>query len=132
VWRLKRTVQCKACPWRQDVDPHTIPHGYSVERHAALRSTIATPADVTALTPGTPLHVMACHETEAAHCVGWLMHQLGPGNNLALRILALTCTNIGQVRLCGPQHATFDDTLPREGCEGSPLSTRPSPGGPDA
>jgi Family of unknown function (DUF6283) len=115
-WRLKRTRQCALCPWRQDVNPHTIPHGYSVERHQALQGTIAAPADVSALVAGTPLRVMACHETEAAHCVGWLMHQLGPGNNLALRIRAMACTNLGQVRLVGPQHATFEATVPREAC----------------
>jgi Family of unknown function (DUF6283) len=115
-WRLKRTRQCKACPWRQDVNPHDIPHGYRVEHHEALRETIAAPADVSALVARTPLRVMACHETEAAHCVGWLMHQLGPGNNLALRMKVMTCTNLWEVRLVGPQHATFEATLPREAC----------------
>jgi Family of unknown function (DUF6283) len=115
-WKLKRTRQCKLCPWRQDVNPHAIPNGYSVERHQALRETIATPGDVSALLAGMPMPVMTCHETEAAHCLGWLMHQLGPGNNLALRLEVMTCTNLKQVRLCGPQHATFEETLPRETC----------------
>jgi hypothetical protein len=120
MWRLKRTVQCKLYPWRQDVDPHDIPHGYSVDKHEALRSTIATPGDLSALHAGRPLPVMTCHETEAAHCVGWLMQQLGPGNNLVLRIVARTCTNLRKVRLRGPQHATFDETLPREASSNLP------------
>ena len=32
------------------------------------------------------LRVMACHETQDAHCVGWLHHQLGEGNNIPLRL----------------------------------------------
>lgn len=55
---------------------------------------------------------MACHETHDAHCLGWLMHQLGPGNNLALRISVIGCENIREVELCGEQHETFEDTVP--------------------
>ena len=42
-WKLKQTAQCAKCPWRVDVDPHEIPNGYSVDKHAALASTIAAP-----------------------------------------------------------------------------------------
>ena len=31
---------------------------------------------------GKTLKIMACHEMEAAHCIGWLNHQLGLGNNI--------------------------------------------------
>jgi len=55
---------------------------------------------------------MACHETHNAHCIGWLMHQLGPGNNIGLRMRVMNCENIGKVRLVGEQHKTFEDTLP--------------------
>jgi len=47
-----------------------------------------------------------------AHCVGWLMNQLGPGNNIPLRLSVLSCENLKQVRLVGEQHETFEDTLP--------------------
>lgn len=109
-WSLKRTTQCAKCPWRVGVDPHTIPNGYSEERHEGLACTIAKPADVGQL--GGPLHVMACHETEDAHCVGWLEHQLGVGNNIGLRLQMRGCTNAGQLRTIGPQHQCFEDTLP--------------------
>ena len=36
--------------------------------------------------------IMACHESKAGSeyaCVGWLDNQLGPGNNLALRMRAI-------------------------------------------
>lgn len=109
--KLKRTTQCAKCPWRQDVDPHDIPHGYSPEKHAALASTIAEPSDLSFL-DGRPLRAMACHETHDAHCVGWLAHQLGPGNNIALRLAMRNCENVNRIELRGPQHATFEETLP--------------------
>lgn len=58
---------------------------------------------------------MACHESVPAdemHCVGWIENQMGPGNNIALRIQLRDCENIGELRTVGEQHQTFDDTLP--------------------
>lgn len=112
-WKLKRTKQCKACPWRKDVDPHDIPNGYSVEKHCALKSTIAKPGSLDSVfAPG--IHVMACHETHDAHCIGWLMNQLGPGNNIALRLRIRSCENFSAVQTFGEQHETFEDTIPEE------------------
>lgn len=110
-WKLKRTAQCKKCPWRKDVDPHEIPNGYCETKHRGLAQTIAEPGKLPVL--GAPMHIMACHETENAHCVGWLMHQLGPGNNIGLRLQVISCENIGKVRLEGEQHESFEDTLPK-------------------
>lgn len=59
---------------------------------------------------------MACHEHslgEEAHCIGWLMNQLGPGNNIALRMKMLSCENAHRIRLDGEQHETFEATLPK-------------------
>lgn len=109
-WKLKRTAQCRKCPWIVGIDPRDIPNGYCESKHAALASTIAQPGDISAL--GLPMSVMACHETEDAHCVGWLANQLGPGNNIPLRMRMLSCQNIGSLRLRGEQHACFEDTLP--------------------
>ncbi len=115
-WKLKRTAQCAKCPRRVDVDPHDIPNGYCETKHAALADTIAKPDDIgiaVALLSGRqPLRIMACHETDDAHCVGWVNHQLGPGNNIGLRMQMMTCENIGKLRLIGEQHKTFEDTLP--------------------
>ncbi len=112
TWKLKRTAQCAKCPWLKDVDPHEIPDGYCETRHRALESTIAQPASLVDV-GARELHVMACHETEDAHCVGWLMNQLGPGNNIALRLRMRGCENARNLRLRGEQHATFKDTLPK-------------------
>jgi hypothetical protein len=107
-WELKRTSQCAKCPWRKDVDPHDIPNGYSEEKHRALKRTIADPGSMCPTSS-----VMACHETHDAHCIGWLVNQLGPGNNIPLRIRMMTCENAAGVRVIGDQHETFDKTLPR-------------------
>ena len=112
MFRLKRTTQCAKCPWRVDVNPHDIPNGYSEEKHAALRNTIAREGDISFGTDG--LRVMACHENNDAHCVGWLMNQLGTGNNIRLRLSIRSCKNIRDVKLIGEQHDTFEDTLPTQ------------------
>lgn len=108
AWKLKRTHQCEKCPWRVDVDPHDIPNGYCETKHRALEKTIAKPSDGFF---GTD-HAMACHETDEAHCIGWLVNQLGPGNNIGLRIRMIDCENAKFIKLRGEQHECFEDTLP--------------------
>lgn len=112
TWKLKRTTQCAKCPWRKDVDPHDIPNGYSEEKHCALESTIARPGDLSSLFSGSQ-KVMACHESHDAHCIGWLVNQIGSGNNIGLRIKMMSCENGRNLRLIGEQHETFEETLPR-------------------
>lgn len=102
--------QCKKCPWLKSTDPHTIPDGYCVEKHRALKKTIAIPGE---LRPG-PVRAMACHESPVGaerECVGWLSNQLGPGNNIALRLQALD-GRFSKLTLIGEQHESFEDTLP--------------------
>lgn len=111
-WKLKRTTQCKSCPWKKDVDPHDIPDGYSVDKHCALKSTIADTDSPLAGAFGRTMRVMACHEEHQSHCIGWLMNQLGPGNNLGLRMRMRHCENVMDIHLVGEQHERFEDTLP--------------------
>jgi len=109
--RVLRTVQCAKCPWKVDTDPFDIPNGYSPDLHAGLRGTIAHHG----FKIGGGLRLMACHESavgEETPCIGWLINQLGPGNNLALRIWAMRVENIGEARIVGEQHPCFEDTLP--------------------
>lgn len=110
--RLKRVKQCAKCPWKKAVNPHDIPNGYTVERHRALRTTIAEPDDIESTLGGYVS--MACHETDSAHCVGWLHNQLGVGNNLGLRLAVRECENIDKLQVVGEQHECFDDTLPEK------------------
>lgn len=63
---------------------------------------------------------MACHETKVGGelpCVGWLVHQLGPGNNLGLRLAVISGRVDGNVKTVGPQHETFEDTLPNDAAD---------------
>lgn len=106
-WKLKRVKQCSHCPWRKDVDPFDIPNGYDPEKHRALEKTIAEPGTISPVGAA-----MACHETEDAHCVGWLVNQLGRGNNIGLRIQMISCENAKFIQTVGEQHETFEDTLP--------------------
>lgn len=111
-WKLKRTAQCKACPWRKDVVPgRDIPGGYCETKHANLANTIAK-GDPIAQLMAAENHMMACHESHSAHCVGWLANQIGPGNNIVMRMQMRHCTNAHKIRLVGEQHDTFEDTLP--------------------
>ncbi len=106
--------QCAKCPWKKSTNPHEIPGGYSVERHRNLKNTIAEPA---AICIAGPLHLMACHETTGGRelpCVGWLVHQLGPGNNIGLRFAVIKGSVDANVETVGPQHEAFEDTLPRD------------------
>lgn len=114
-WKLKRVKQCAKCPWKVGTNPHDIPQGYTEELHRALASTIAEPGVLPSGEGGR--HVMACHESppgEEAHCLGWLMHQINRGNDLEMRLRVMTCENIRHVQLDGPQHESFEDTLPRD------------------
>jgi hypothetical protein len=109
--------QCKKCPWRKDVDPNDIPNGYCSTKHANLKNTIAKPGEMRL---GPAMHVMACHETPVGKelpCVGWLDNQLGPGNNLALRLRVVMGEIDANIETVGEQHETFEDTLPDGGKE---------------
>lgn len=109
--KLARTKQCLKCPWKKSTDPHEIPDGYSVQAHKNLKGTIATPG---VLSVGG-IRAMACHESklgEETYCLGWLAHQLGPGNNIGLRIRMLEY-DLSELELVGEQHDRFEDTLPK-------------------
>lgn len=105
--------QCKACPWKKSTVPERdIPGGYCERMHAGLKVTIAEPGGTAGI--GKPMYVMACHETKRGAerpCVGWVVHQLNEGGNIALRILALD-GRFKDYRTVGPQHSRFEDTLP--------------------
>lgn len=105
--------QCKKCPWRKDVDPNDIPNSYCATKHAALERTIADPGSI--LNIVGPVRMMACHETDVGDelpCVGWLIHQLGEGNNIPLRLAVSDGRVDANVETLGAQHERFEDTLP--------------------
>lgn len=104
--------QCAKCPWKVTTDPHDIPNGYCPTKHAKLDRTIARSTS----SPFGTLHVMPCHHSSVGQelpCVGWLVNQLGPGNNIGLRLRAISGAIDANVRTVGPQHERFEDTLPK-------------------
>lgn len=111
-WKLKRVRQCEKCPWKVDTDPYDIPNGYSAELHRGLSGTIAEPGSLRSTG-----HAMACHEhptEDQVHCIGWLVNQLGIGNNIPLRMQMISCENAHAIQVDGEQHERFEDTLPEE------------------
>ena len=110
---LKKTRQCSKCPWHKNVNPCLIPDGYNIEKHKALKDTIAYKSPVEQLNDlDKSLKVMACHETNDDYCIGWLHNQLGIGNNVRLRIQMMDYTNADRIEVIGEQHQCFEDTLP--------------------
>ncbi len=108
----RKRVQCAKCPWKTSTNPHDIPGGYSVEKHKALKATLS---EGLAGLNNPVMRVMGCHEFSVGveqACVGWLANQLGPGNNLALRLRAMTGDVDTNFELVGEQHRTLEDTLP--------------------
>ncbi len=109
---LNRTKQCAKCPWRVSTNPHEIPNGYNVDLHQNLENTIADGS-----LNFSCLRIMACHESpigEEDYCVGWLVNQMGAGNNIGLRMQMRNCENFREVKTFGNQHERFEDTLPNE------------------
>ncbi len=109
---MSRRKQCAKCPWKVSVDPHRIPNGYSVEMHEALKSTIS---DGPSLEFSAEFHVFGCHQSKVGAeipCVGWMANQLGPGNNIALRLACASGNMDADFDLVGEQHQTFEETLP--------------------
>ncbi len=104
--RLCREKQCAKCPWKLSTDPNDIPNGYSEAKHKNLKKTINSGMR----SIGGIQSVMGCHEEDEAHCIGWLVNQLGVGNNLGLRMRMLK-HDLSRVEVFGEQHETFEGTL---------------------
>lgn len=104
-------LQCATCPWKRGANVRKIP-GYSRELHEKLRNTIAEPGRFDA-----GARIMECHYSKddaPVACVGWMAHQLGPGNNIGLRLMVTFGQIDGNVRTVGPQKASFEETLRRK------------------
>lgn len=114
----KRTevVQCKTCPWRVGADPHAIP-AYVPELHRKLDRTIQSGVEsAVPVIKGGGVHIMACHYSKPDDefaCAGWLENQIGPGNNLGVRLMVLN-GRLPVPKTDGPQHPTFAATLPKK------------------
>jgi hypothetical protein len=107
TWKLERTKQCENCPWKKSTDISTIPN-YNKEMHKNLSNTIAIDLSIK-----NNVRVMSCHKHEAAHCIGWLVNQIGAGNNIGMRLQLMKCKNAKDIEVYGEQYQTFRETIER-------------------
>lgn len=111
--KKRETVQqCRSCPWRVDCEPtRDIPNYDCALAHRLGQTTIRSGLESISST----LHIMACHYSKPGEefaCAGWLHNQIGPGNNLGVRLRVAT----GQLpvpEVDGEQHDRYEDTLRR-------------------
>lgn len=115
IRKSKLRRQCPKCPWKVDTNPHEIPNGYCEAKHRKLAGTVADPGSLVGLRDEA-IRIMACHESPVGRevpCVGWLLNQLGPGNNIPLRFLVMNGRIDANVEAVGPQHERLEDTFPK-------------------
>lgn len=111
--KLPRTHQCKNCPFKVSVDINTIPNGYDAKAHNNLLENSPKETDVIV----GQLNVMACHHSndrDEMYCIGWLANALGEGNNIPMRIKAMSIKNISKIKTYGKQHKRFEDLKPNK------------------
>lgn len=111
---MDEVKQCKSCPWRTSCDPEADIPRYSLKLAKGLKNTIASGLE--SLLGESARRVMACHYSEPGKefaCAGWLHNQAGTGNNIGVR-LAIMTGNLPAPVIDGPQHLTFEDTLPKK------------------
>lgn len=107
--------QCKSCPWRIDCIPDRDIPNYRRGLHEGLTNTIAKGdgSDFFKALSCSTQHAMACHYSKPGEefpCAGWLSNQLGPGNNIGVRLAVMT-GRMPRPEIDGPQHETFEQTL---------------------
>ena len=86
----KTVNQCPSCPWRVDCVPIRDIPNYVPDLHCQLDKTIRSGLETLFQ---QERHIMACHYSKPGEefpCAGWLANQLGPGNNLGVRLLVMT------------------------------------------
>lgn len=107
----KSRRQCKKCPWKKSTGKN-IPNGFREDAAELLRRQTSS----TSLRPCDPLEVQQCHETSdeaPLPCVGWLVHQLGVGQNFSLRLRVISGDVGANVSTVGPQHRRPEDVVPK-------------------
>lgn len=101
--------QCKTCPWRVENDPMDIPNGPK-EAAVDLLSGWSTGLQLAPSRMGG----MGCHQSKMDEtdlpCVGWLAWELGPGNNIGLRVRVMRDPRLCNWELVGEQR-TLDELV---------------------
>lgn len=108
---VKIIKQCLSCPWRVACEPDKDIPRYDLELAKGLTRTIQSGIETMFQ---KVRHVMACHYSKPGDefvCAGWLHNQIGPGNNLGVRLAVMTGQHPVPV-VDGEQHENYEDTLP--------------------
>jgi hypothetical protein len=109
---LRQTKQCAKCPWKKETDNSEIP-GYSKDYHENLECKLSfNDNSIGGIEKNQ--YAMACHESKEGDdyfCVGWLVNQLGEGNNILLRLAMLNYSNASELEVYGQQYSNFKDSL---------------------
>jgi len=106
----EKVTQCKSCPWRVDCQPMEDIPNYIPDLHHKLDRTIKSGLETLGC---KVMHVMACHYSKPGKefpCAGWLHNQIGPGNNIGVRLRVMTKQMPVPV-VDGKQYETFEETL---------------------
>ena len=106
--------QCATCPWRISTVPDRDIPNYDPELHVGLRAKTIRSGLGSLTSCGRQ---MACHYSKPGEefaCAGWIHNQVGPGNNISVR-MAVAYGQLPVPEVVGDQHETFDDTLPKPG-----------------
>lgn len=110
-----KLVQCKTCPWKVETVPEADIPNYDGELAKGLTRTLATGMEsLFSVLAGEQQRSMSCHYSKPGaeiHCAGWLHNQLGPGNNLGLRMRVMH-GEVPMPEVSGEQHERYEDTLP--------------------
>jgi hypothetical protein len=104
---MKTVKQCKTCPWRVAVTPSRDVPDYDPGIYDRMRSTLRS--GIETLSEKTRV-IMECHNGKRGDnraCAGWLHHQLGIGNNLAVR-LAVSVGRLPVPKVVGEQHEDLE------------------------
>ena len=97
-----RKKQCPNCPWK--VSTTAIPGGSCPNKDEKLDGFRQSGQSF-----GGSLQMMQCHDTqddEPKACTGWVIHELGPGNNMGLRLKALA-GGFEDLETVGPQRRSI-------------------------
>lgn len=110
--KLKRTKQCANCPWKKSTKHEDIDRreGFDVEYYKSVRDDFVSRPGFIGMSQDHDN--MGCHkhpDEDDVPCIGWLAHEVGPGNNIGLRLWLTQFENSWDIETVGEQHKSIYD-----------------------
>lgn len=105
--------QCGNCPWKKSTKLEDIDckEGFDMDYYESVRD------DYVACHDFDRSHKnMGCHKfpNDSQPCIGWLLHEAGPGNNIGIRLMLSCVDNANELETFGPQHKSIKDFFKTE------------------